>query len=136
MIDIKQIRENLEKFKAACEAKKFDVDIDKLLQIDAELRERKATLQNISTDKNRIGKSIPTLSGKEKESALAQLSELKRSDIEFQERIKELQPEFDELMQQVAQPQDDDVPIGKDETENVEIDRFSGDYVNLPKPTC
>jgi seryl-tRNA synthetase len=80
-------------------------------------------LQDISTDKNRIGKSISTLSGGDKESALAQLSELKRSEIEFQERIKELQPEFDELMQLVAQPADDDVPIGKDDTENVEIRR-------------
>ena len=121
MIDIKQIRENPDRFKAACEAKKFDVNIDELLEIDVELRERKAILQNISTDKNRIGKSIPTLLGEEKESALAQLSELKRSDIEFQERIKELQPQFDEIMQQVPQPADDDVPLGKDDTENTEI---------------
>ena len=121
MIDIKQIRENPDRFKAACEAKKFNVNIDELLEIDVELRERKAILQNISTDKNRIGKSIPTLLGEEKESALAQLSELKRNDIEFQERIKELQPQFDEIMQQVPQPADDDVPLGKDDTENTEI---------------
>jgi seryl-tRNA synthetase len=121
MIDIKQIRENPDKFKAACEAKKFDVDIDKLIQIDVDLRELKSILQDISTDKNRIGKSIPTFSGKEKESALAELSELKRKDIEYQEQIKELQPQFDELMQQVPQPADDDVPLGKDDTENTEI---------------
>jgi len=123
MIDIKQIRQNPEKFKAACEAKNFDVDIDRLLEVEYELRERKSLLQDISTDKNRIGKSISTLSGGDKESALAQLSELKRSEIEFQERIKELQPEFDALMQHAAQPADDDVPIGKDDTENVEIRR-------------
>jgi seryl-tRNA synthetase len=121
MIDIKQIRENPQKFEAACEKKGFAVDIDHLLQIDSELRDRKYTLQNISTDKNRIGKSIPTLSGDDRDSALAELSELKRSEIEFQERIKELQPEFDELMLQVAQPTDEDVPLGKDDTENVEI---------------
>jgi len=121
MIDIKEIRDDPQKFKIACDAKKFVADIDELLKIDAELRERKATLQDISTNKNRIGKSIPTLSGEEKVSALAQLSELKRSDIEFQERIKELQPQFDEIMQQVPQPADDDVPLGKDDTENTEI---------------
>ncbi len=123
MIDIRQIRENPEKFKAACEAKKFDVDIHRLLEVEYELRQRKSLLQDISTDKNRIGKSIPTLSGDDKESALAQLSELKRKEVEFEERIKELQPEFDKLMQHVAQPADDDVPIGKDDTENVEIRR-------------
>jgi len=51
------------------------------------------------------------------------LSELKRLEIEFQELTKKLQPEFDELMLLVPQPADDDVPIGKDDTENVEIRR-------------
>ncbi len=121
MIDIKLIRENPEKFKKACEDKKFDVDIDRLLDIESELRQRKQSLQDISTDKNKIGKSIPKLSGAEKEAALSKLSDLKKDESEFQERIKELQPEFDKLMLQVAQPTDDGVPIGKDDTENVEI---------------
>jgi seryl-tRNA synthetase len=121
MIDIKQIRENPQKFKAACEAKRFDVDIDRLLEVDAKLRHSKAMLQNIATDKNRIGKSISTLSGDKKDSALLTLSDLKSDEIDLQKEIKELQPEFDELMQQVAQPADDDVPLGKDDTENVEI---------------
>ena len=121
MIDIKQIRENVDAFKAACKAKKFDVDIDKLLAIDSELRTVKQQLQDISTDKNRIGKSIPKLPPDEKESALAQLSELKQRETVYNEDIGNLQPEFDELMQQVPQPADRDVPLGKDDTENVEI---------------
>ena len=121
MIDIRQIRENPERFKAACEAKGFEVDIHRLLEIESELRIRKQKLQDISTDKNKIGKSIPNLSGDEKQSALARLSELKKSEAESQNRIKELQPEFDELMLLVAQPADDDVPFGKDDTQNVEI---------------
>ncbi len=121
MIDIKQIRENPDKFKAACEAKKFDVNIDKLLSIDAQLRTIKQQLQDISTDKNRIGKSIPKLPPDEKESALSQLSELKQQEAQYSEDIKNLQPELDTLMQQVSQPADEDVPLGKDDTENVEI---------------
>ncbi len=123
MIDIKQIRDNPEKFKKAAKDKNFNVDINRLLEVDAKLRYSKAMLQNIATDKNRIGKSISTLSGDEKDSALITLSELKSDEVELQKEIKELQPEFDELMLQVAQPADDDVPIGKDDTENVEIRR-------------
>jgi len=123
MIDIKQIRENREKFKKAAKDKHVDVDIDRLLQIETELRDNKLKLQGITTKKNRIGKSIPTLSRDDKESALAQLSELKRLEIEFQELTKKHQPEFDELMLLVPQPADDDVPFGKDDTENVEIRR-------------
>jgi seryl-tRNA synthetase len=121
MIDIKQIRENPERFKKAAKDKNFSVDIDRLVQVDTKLISAKKLLQDIATKKNRVGKSIPTLSEKDKKSALAQLSELKNLEIEWQDEIKRLQPEFDELMQQVAQPADDDVPLGKDDTENVEI---------------
>lgn len=123
MIDIKPIRENPERFKRAAKDKRFDVDIDKLVALDAELKTVKQQLQDVSTDKNRIGKSIPKLSAEEKQSALAQLSQLKQRDAEYNERLGILQPQFDELMQQVPQPADDDVPLGKDDTENVEIRR-------------
>jgi seryl-tRNA synthetase len=121
MIDIKQIRENPDRFKKAAEDKYFDVDIDYLLKVDARISEAKKQLQEIATEKNRIGKSIPKLSGDEKQSALAQLSELKRREVDYNEDVKKLQPEFDKLMLYVAQPADDDVPVGKDDTENVEI---------------
>jgi len=123
MIDIKQIRENSEKFKAACKAKKFVVDIDRLLEVDSALKKQKQQLQDISTEKNQIGKSIPKLSGDKKQSALSQLSQLKEQEAEYEQQVKKLQPEFDELMLQVAQPADEDVPLGADDTENVEIRR-------------
>ncbi|MHC4703610.1 MAG: serine--tRNA ligase, partial [Planctomycetota bacterium] len=121
MIDIKQIRENPQRFAEASKAKKFDVDIDRLMKIDASLRTAKQALQEISTDKNRVGKSIPTLSADEKQAALAQLAELKQQEARYDQDVRELQPQFDSLMQQVAQPADDDVPLGEDDTENVEI---------------
>jgi seryl-tRNA synthetase len=121
MIDIKQIRENPERFKKAARDKHFDVDIYKLLETDERLRDAKKQLQDIVSEKNRIGKSIPKLTDDEKQSALAHLSELKQHEAEHDENIKNLQPVFDELMMLVAQPTDEDVPLGKDDTENVEI---------------
>jgi len=121
MIDIKQIRENPEKFKKAAKDKHFDVDIDRLLKADSTLRVSKNKLQDISTEKNRIGKSIPQLSGDQKESAIKKLSELKADEVLHNDSVKKFQPEFDELMQQVPQPTDEDVPLGKDDSENVEI---------------
>jgi seryl-tRNA synthetase len=121
MIDIKEIRENPDKYKKAAKDKRFNVNIEKLLQIDSELKDQKQHLQDISTEKNQIGKSIPKLSPDEKKSALARLAELKEQETTYNEDIKKLQPQFDELIQQVAQPPDDDVPLGKDDTENIEI---------------
>ncbi len=121
MIDIKQIRENPQKFKDACQAKKFAADIDRLIEVDSALKTARQKLQDISTDKNRIGKSIPKLSADEKQSALSQLAELKQEEAKYSDDLGGLQPQFDEIMQQVAQPADDDVPLGKDDTENTEI---------------
>ncbi|TFG47059.1 MAG: serine--tRNA ligase [Candidatus Brocadiia bacterium] len=121
MVDIKEIRENPERFKAACKAKKFNVDIDRLIEIEGQLRGMKQSLQDIATEKNAIGKSIPKLAGEEKQKALQKLSELKKTETEDEEKSKQLQPEYDSLMMQVAQPADDDVPFGQDDTENVEL---------------
>lgn len=124
MIDVKEIRENPEKFKNACKAKNFDVDIDKLLSLDGDLRKAKMRLQEITTEKNSLGKSIPKLSGDEKQKTLNKLSEFKNEEASIGEQIKNLQPQFDALMLAVPQPPDDDVPAGKDDTENVEIARW------------
>jgi seryl-tRNA synthetase len=124
MIDIREIRENPDKFKAACKAKGFAVDVDKLLELDALLRSAKTGLQEIITKKNTVGKSIPKLSGDEKQKTLNNLSELKNEEAAIGEQLKNLQPQYDALMLQVPQPPDDDVPQGKDDTENVEISRW------------
>ncbi len=123
MIDIKEIRENPEKFKKAAKDKHFKIDIDKLLEIDTRLREGKSELQEFTTEINKLGKSVPNLSDKEKRDVISRLTELKQKASTLDERLKELQPEFNALMLLVAQPADDDVPIGKDDTENVEIRR-------------
>ncbi|MHC4122416.1 MAG: serine--tRNA ligase [Planctomycetota bacterium] len=121
MIDIKEICKDPEKFKAAAKAKRIDVDIDRLLKAESELRESKKRLQDIVTKKNRVGKSMPKLSESDKKGAIAKLSELKEQEAGINENIKKLQPEFDKLMLDVVQPADEDVPLGKDDTENVEL---------------
>jgi seryl-tRNA synthetase len=121
MIDIKQIRDNTPKFKDACKKKGFVVDIDRLLFLDGLLKKERKNLQDIATRKNKIGKEIPSLSGIKKEEMIHYLSDLKKAEKEFQEGLKLHQPEFDDLMLQVAQPADDDVPFGQDDTQNVEI---------------
>jgi seryl-tRNA synthetase len=124
MISIKDVRENPERFKKAAKDKRFDVDIDRLLEVDARLQENKKQLQDIVTEKNKLGKLIPTLKDEnEKKLQISHLSVLKNNEAKIDDDIKLLQPQFDKLMLLVAQPADDDVPIGKDETENAEIRR-------------
>jgi seryl-tRNA synthetase len=121
MIDIKQIRENQERYEKAARNKHFDVDIKRLLDVDSVIKNQKQQLQDISTEKNQIGKLIPNIDGPEKAIKLARLTELKNYEILINANIKDLQPEFEDLMLHVPQLPDDDVLPGKDDTENVEI---------------
>lgn len=123
MIDIKLLRESPELYIQAAQNKRFEVDIERLLEVDRELREAKAQLQEIATEKNRLGKSIPSLSGDEKIHAIGKLSIYKKDEARLEEQVKELQPELDALLLEVPQPADPDVPVGKDDTENMEVRR-------------
>ncbi len=123
MIDIKQIRDNPDLYIQAATNKRIDADIAKLLEIDGRLRDIKSRLQEIATEKNRVGKSIAKLSGQEKDAALANLASLKPQEEQLEQEVKALQPQFDALLLEVPQPADPDVPVGKDDTENVEVRR-------------
>ncbi len=123
MIDIKELRENAASYAQAAKNKRIDVDIEKLLEIDQKLKDAKAKLQDLATEKNRIGKTVAKLTGAEKETALKTLAQFKQDEVNLDTLTKELQPQFDALMLQVPQPADADVPTGRDDTENVELRR-------------
>jgi seryl-tRNA synthetase len=125
MVDIKDIRENPQRYKDGAKAKRFDeVDIDKLLDIDSKLRAAKSRLQDLVTEKNRVGKEIPKLAAEEKKSALAKLSDLKNEEAGLNGVVAELQPQFDEQMLYVPQPAAPEVPLGLDDTQNVEMRKW------------
>jgi seryl-tRNA synthetase len=121
MIDIKKLRDNPDLYIEAAQNKRIAADIPRLLEVDGQLKDAKTRLQDIATEKNRTGKSIPKLSGDEKNAALEALSRLKQEEDGHQNQVKQLQPEFDALMLLVPQPADPEVPVGKDDTENVEL---------------
>jgi seryl-tRNA synthetase len=121
MIDIKLVRENPQLFKDGAKAKRFDVNIDTLLDLDSKILAAKQMLQDIVTEKNRIGKEIPKLQAQEKQAVLAELGKLKEKEAALNEELKRIQPEFDALMLEVPQPPSPEVPLGLDDTENVEL---------------
>ena len=124
MINIKLIRDNPQKFIDGAKVKKIAADIDRLLEVDTKLIENKQKLQDIATEKNRVGKQIPKLDPDQKKEALASLSQLKRDEANYNEALKQLQPEFETLMSQVPQPPAAEVPVGEDDTENVELRKW------------
>ena len=138
MIDLKDLRENPDVYRRAAKLKRIDVDIDKLLELDARRRPLDLARQQMTAEKNSIGKEIGELKGRLKKASpeeqakineklgalLARSLELKHQEQALDAQVAELDPQILELLQRCAQPPDDDVPVGKDDTENVEIKKW------------
>ncbi|HAU38775.1 MAG TPA: serine--tRNA ligase [Phycisphaerales bacterium] len=123
MIDIKLLRANPDEYRQAARAKNISCDLDALLDVDRRLLDAQRELQDIKTAQNKAGKEIAQLQGPAKQAAIAQMTELKKRAKELSDTVTELEPKFQELMLLVPQPADPEVPLGRDDTENVELRR-------------
>ena len=138
MIDLKDLRENPEKYKTAARQKRIEVDIDRLIALESERRSLDAQRQQLTAEKNAIGKQIGQIAGQlrkatgdeksrlETERARLQQrpTELKAAETELDARVSALEPQIQEILLRVPQPADPDVPVGKDDSENVEIRKW------------
>jgi len=123
MIDIKLIRSEPDRYIQAAADKNISVDIPALLDLDTRLLAARQELQNARTAQNQAGKQIAKLKGDEKQAAIAEMAEMKVRVKELGDQVADLEPAFNELMLRVAQPAAAEVPVGKDDTENVELRR-------------
>jgi seryl-tRNA synthetase len=119
MIDIKELRADPERFIQGTAAKRIRADIPALLEVDRRLLEARKELQDIRTAQNAAGKEIARLQGDAKKAAVEKMAAHKARAKELGDLVAELEPKFNELMLLVAQPADEGVPLGKDDTENV-----------------
>ena len=131
MIDIKLIRENKTKVKENIK-KKFQDEklplVDEVFELDEEVREAKVKGDNLRAEKNNLSKEIGNLmrEGKKEE---AENIKQKIADMDAQIKILEISEEkknalIKEKMMVIPNIIDDSVPIGKDDSENVEVERF------------
>lgn len=120
MLDIKFIRQNPEKVKEACQKKQFKVDIDQILEIDKKRREVLTTLEKMLAQKNKASKKISQIQDKtEKQKIILKMRELDKNSDRLNKELKEIEKEFNDLMLQVPNLPFDEVPIGKDDSENI-----------------
>jgi len=121
MLDIKFIRENPKLLQKACKDKNFLVDIDKLLELDAFITTKQRELESLQLERNQKSKQIPQASPQERETLKDEVTEIKKRMVDLEGPLREKKEEFDELMLYVPQPAREDVPVGKDDSDNVEI---------------
>ena len=131
MIDIKFLRENPDVVKENIR-KKFQDEklplVDEVIALDAESRKAKQEADDLRANRNKISKEIGTLmaQGKreEAEAKKAEVASSAKRLVELEEQEKELEEKVTKIMMVIPNIIDSTVPIGKDDTENVEITRY------------
>ena len=131
MIDIKFLRENPEAVKENIR-KKFQDDklplVDEVIVLDEERRKAQQEADNIKAEKNKISKEIGALmaQGKkeEAEAAKKKVAESAEKLAKLEEKQKECEEKTTKIMMVIPNIIDPTVPIGKDDSENVEIKKY------------
>ena len=131
MIDIKFLRENPEVVKENIR-KKFQDEklplVDEVIELDAQSRTAQKEADDLRANRNKISKEIGKLMGQgKKEEAMAMKEQVnadakRLSELETQE--EELQARILKIMMTIPNIIDPSVPIGKNDTENVEVQRY------------
>ena len=131
MLDIKFLRANPDIVKENIR-KKFQDDklplVDKVIELDQEFRDSKTRAEYLRSQRNKISKQIGMLMGQgkkdEAEEIKAQVNAMASELEELSAKETKLEGEIREIMLVIPNIIDPSVPVGKDDSENVEIERF------------
>ena len=142
MIDMKLIRTNPELVKENIR-KKFQDEklplVDEVLDLDKQFRETKMTCDDLRNQRKTISKKIGVLMGQgkkdEAESVKQEVAAIGAKLDELEQKETELEAEIRKRMLVIPNIIDESVPIGKDDSENVEVERFGEPVVpDFPIP--
>ena len=128
MIDIKFLRENPEVVKENIR-KKFQDEklplVDEVIELDAQSRTAQKEADDLRANRNKISKEIGKLMGQgKKEEAMVMKEQVNADAKRLSELEEELQARILKIMMTIPNIIDPSVPIGKNDTENVEVQRY------------
>ncbi|ARJ56154.1 serine--tRNA ligase [Campylobacter cuniculorum] len=120
MLDLKLFQKDFELFAQKLKNKKVDEDLLKILsELFAQLKKEKAILEELQAFQNKFSKELSNSTNKEE--LKIQLSENKAKISSLNQKVNALQNELQTISHSIPNIPDDDVPIGKDEDENIEL---------------
>ena len=128
MLDIKVIRDDPARVKTAMRSRNKDMDavIDELLDVDGRRREAIARSEALKAEQNQLNRQIPMLK-KQGIDVTEQLAEMKKDAAESKQLsalVSELEQKQRDLLLSIPNIPHESVPVGKDDSENVELRRF------------
>ena len=135
MLDLRFVRENPEVVKQNIRNKFQDAKlplVDEMIELDEENRKVKKEADDLRANRNKISKQIGALMGQgkreEAEEVKKQVTAASDHLAELEEKEKDLEERIKKIMMTIPNIIDPSVPIGKDDSENVEVQKF-GDPV-------
>ena len=123
MHNLKQIRENLEYFKKSLSHRNSEVNYDQILDLDKKNRQLIQEKEKFEMEKKNISKS-------KDESLFEKSKEISKKIENLSKEQKIIKNELDNLISSIPNLPLDEVPVGKDENDNVEVTK-SGDIKNF-----
>ena len=126
MLDMKVIRGETERVKAAMARRKEDVDIDGVIALDDRRRAILFEVESLKAKQNETSKKIPVMkkAGEDTAPVFAEMKALSDRVKELDEQVRDVEGQIYEAMLRIPNIPNDDVPDGDTDEDNVEIRRF------------
>lgn len=126
MLDIKLIRSDKDKVIEGLKKRNGDFNIDQILELDEKRRSIITEAEVKKAEQNQVSKSIPQLKkeGKDVEPIFKQMRDLSNEVKEMDEEIKVLDEKIRQELLYIPNIPNEEVPLGKDDADNVEIRTF------------
>lgn len=135
MLDLKQIRENPDQIQERLNRRNGNYDVQPIVQLDQQRRELEAERSTLQARSNEIGKLVGQKMKSGSKPNDPEIQALKEEGNQLKAQLSELEPQekdikarIDELLLTLPNLPSETTPIGKDETENVEIRRWGDEY--------
>ena len=128
MLDIKILRENPQLVKDAMKKRNKDMDalVDEVLAIDVQRRELTVKLDQLKQEQNAASREIPKIKkeGGDISAIMARMNEIKETVKSGDIQLSELEAQQQKIMYEFPNIPNPTIPVGKDDSDNVEIRRW------------
>jgi seryl-tRNA synthetase len=126
MLDIKILRTDPEKIRESLKKRNNDLDIGPIIELDKKRREILGEVEQKKAKQNEINKQIPAMkkAGENTDEIFAQMRELGNKVKEYDEQVREIDEQLRNLMLRIPNIPNENVPVGQDDTENIEVRKF------------
>ncbi len=124
MIDLQDLRKRPDAYQEAADKKRIKISMKEFLALDEKRRELITQVDGMRATKNEVSKNVPNMQGEDKQKAIAEMKALGEELKKKEEELAALEPQWIHLQLLMPGIPLDRVPVGKDDTENVEIRRW------------